>query len=324
MGTLRIGTRGSALALVQAELTELALRKISPDLELQRVIVTTTGDKRLDLQLAKLVDEKGNPLDKGVFTKELEQALEGNEIDVAVHSAKDVPTVLPEGMLLAGALPRAAVEDVLLVSGTQEIPLLSQLECGLRIATSSVRRAAIVRWRNPGLAVVEVRGNVQTRLRKLAAGESFDAMILARAGLERLGMDPASGKIELEGHVFSARILPLEEMLCAAGQGVVAFEVLAQEKKVQQILQQISHQPSWLSLRAERALLHALQAGCQTPVAAYAQVWGEEMQMQAYAFSEEELHLENCSPVAVSGVGSANMPEALGQKLGKELLQKLI
>lgn len=316
--TLRIGTRGSALALAQAELTEAALRQRFPELGLERVVIETTGDQRLDLRLAELRDAAGQALDKGVFTKELEIALKDGRIDVAVHSAKDVPTELPDGLVLAGALERAATEDVLIVAGAAGLGGLADLGAGARVGTSSVRRAAILRWRRDDLRPVDVRGNVQTRLRKLALDGGMDALVLARAGLERLGLDPASGRLVMEEREFSCAVLAAETMLCAAGQGVIAWEIRADDQSTAEILAGVSHAASWAALRAERALLAALGAGCQTPVSAWARAEGGELRMDAWLFADED----GAAPVQAGLRGSGDRPEALGRALAAELAGK--
>lgn len=310
---LKIGTRGSALALAQAELAEAALRARFPRLELERVIIETTGDKRLDLRLADLRDADGKPLDKGVFTRELELALEDGRIDVAVHSAKDMPTELPPGLVLAGALERAPSEDVLLVPGHAGIAGIADLPEGARVASSSVRRAAILRWRRADLQPVDIRGNVQTRLRKLAENGGQEALVLARAGLERLGLEPAAGSITLEGRRFSSAVLDAGTMLCAAGQGVIAFEIRAGDAATGEMIGAITHGPSWAELRAERALLAALGAGCQTPVSARAVAGPEGLTMEAWLFDDGQ----GVAPRI--GRAGGSIPAQLGLELARKL-----
>jgi len=212
---LIVGTRGSALALVQAEMTEGLLRAAFPEKEIVRKVITTTGDRRTDVALSEVAKVEG-VLDKGVFTKELEVALEAGEIDLAVHSLKDVPTVLPEGFEISSVLERAPVNDVLISKNADGIAGLA--ECAV-VGTSSVRRQRMIQWMRSDLKHADIRGNVPTRLRKLAESDQYDAIILAEAGLKRLGYD-AEGEMKTEeGSVFG-EILNPEEFLPAAGQGL--------------------------------------------------------------------------------------------------------
>ena len=174
---LIVGTRGSALALVQADMTEKLLAEKFPEKEIIRKVITTTGDRRTDVALSQVAKVEG-VLDKGVFTKELEIALEAGEIDLAVHSLKDVPTVLPEGFEICSVLERAPVNDVLI---TKEKGGLNALKQGATVATRSVRRQKMLQWMRPDIKIVDIRGNVPTRLRKLAESEELDAIILAEA-----------------------------------------------------------------------------------------------------------------------------------------------
>ncbi len=221
-----IGTRGSELALFQANATETALAAAFPDFQIERRIIKTTGDRRTDVALADVAKAEGI-FDKGVFIKELEMALDDGSIDIAVHSLKDLPTVLDPRFALATVLKRAAVRDVLVTRGSGGF---NDLPAGARVGTSSVRRAKQVEFLRPDLKVVDLRGNVPTRLEKLASGENHDAILLAEAGLVRLGYlpeTPAEGDSDpvlnmpglfaqrLEEHVFFP----------AAGQGAIGLEI---------------------------------------------------------------------------------------------------
>ncbi|MFV1993883.1 MAG: hydroxymethylbilane synthase, partial [Verrucomicrobiales bacterium] len=229
---LVLGTRGSALALAQAAMTRIALEE-ALGLAVEQRIIKTVGDQRQDLKLSEFSTPAPGQeaiLDKGIFTKELESALREGEIDAAVHSLKDVPTELEADFEIAGVLPRAAVEDVLLsrcYDGIEELPR------GARVATSSVRRRRLLEHLRPDLEVVEIRGNVGTRLRKLVEQEELDGILLARAGLERLGhAGLEDGVLEAQGVRLRARILGCEEFLPAAGQGIVGIEIRVGDERV--------------------------------------------------------------------------------------------
>lgn len=261
---IRVGTRGSELALAQADLFEAAARAAHPHLRFQRVIIRTIGDQRQDIRLAELSGSTGSPVDKGVFTKELEMALEAGEIDVAVHSLKDVPTEIPSAFAITGAMERAPVEDVLVsVSGSGGWRALPQ---GAIVATSSQRRKCQLLALRPDLRVIEIRGNVPTRLRKLASGDHGHAILLARAGLERLGWMPASGRIRIDDRDLPCSILPENVLLPAAGQGAIGLETRSNDAAAAAIAAAVTHAPTWARVRCEREFLRLLQAGCHTPV----------------------------------------------------------
>ena len=271
---IRIGTRGSELALAQATMFEAALCARFPDLEIQRVIIRTTGDHRQDVRLADLSGSAGSPVDKGVFTKELESALAEDRVDIAVHSLKDVPTEVDSAFLVAGAMERAMVEDVLL----SRVPLpagLASMPAGAVVATSSVRRKCQLLAHRPDLGILEIRGNVPTRMRKVLAGGHGDALLLARAGLERLGWQPSSGHVEVDGSILHAVVLAEDVMYPAAGQGAIGLEIRAEDDHARAIVQSLTHLPTWARVRCEREFLRLLQAGCHTPVGIITTVDGE-------------------------------------------------
>jgi hydroxymethylbilane synthase len=275
-----IGTRGSALALAQAELTERALGMVFPGLEVRREVIRTTGDRRTDVALSEVAKVEGG-LDKGVFTKELEVALAAGQIDIAVHSLKDVPTVLEPCFDIAGTLERASVRDVLVAlkpGGLAELPE------GAVVGTSSVRRARQLAWLRPDLVIRDLRGNVPTRLEKLAAG-GYEAILLAEAGLVRLGHDltrPARvGGVDLH-------FAPLDqhEFYPAAGQGAIGFEIRADDEEAAEIVRAICHHPTFARVRAEREFLRLLDAGCHTPVGVFSTLDGGCIKMAARVFPE--------------------------------------
>ncbi|MDA7862041.1 hydroxymethylbilane synthase [Akkermansiaceae bacterium] len=278
MNKLKIGTRGSALALKQAEITEAALAAAFPELEVERVIITTTGDRRTDVALSEVAKVEG-VWDKGVFIKELEIALENGEIDVAVHSLKDLPTVLEDQFELAGVLERAPVRDAFIGKVSWE-----ELGQGSVVGTSSARRAQQLVDLKPGVEVCDLRGNVPTRLRKAAEGE-MDGIILAEAGLRRLGYS-VEGSLEIEGHVLSVQCLPEREFFPAAGQGAVGYEIRSNDCESRAIIAALNHDDTWARITAERRFLELLSAGCNTPVGVWSEITGDEIKMGARVYPE--------------------------------------
>jgi len=308
MKPLVIGTRGSALALVQAEMTEAILTRTFPERKLVRNVIKTTGDRRTDVPLSEVAKVEG-VLDKGVFTKELEVALDAGSVDIAVHSMKDVPTVLDESFCIAGVLERAPVRDVL-VSMTPGG--LDGLPEGATVATSSVRRQRQLKWLRPDLKLVDIRGNVPTRLEKLAGNPELDAIMLAEAGLVRLGYD-ISGK--LDGGLYVAP-LAAETFLPAACQGIVGFEIRKDDEDSRACVEAITHASSMVQARAEREFLRLLDAGCHTPVGVRSWVEGEVLNMTARVFDEEN---EQAPPKEAQAQGATSDPESVAATLYQSL-----
>ena len=245
--TIRVGTRGSRLALIQTELTLALLRDAHPNVSFEVVTVTTQGDVNQTAPLAGM--------GLGVFVKEIERRLESGEIDMAVHSLKDMPTVLPAGMALGAVLERADPRDAL-VSHLGKT--LADFPSGARIGTSSPRRQAQIAERRPDLNIVPIRGNVDTRLRK-AAGEECDGTVIAVAGLDRMGM----------AQVITEYLSP-EEFVPPPGQGAMAVEIRADDERTAELVASADHPPTTAAVKAERSFLEALGGGCQVPVGAYA------------------------------------------------------
>jgi hydroxymethylbilane synthase len=306
---VRIGTRGSALALAQAEMTEAALRVAVPGIELERIIIKTTGDRRTDVPLVDVAKAEGH-LDKGVFIKELELALEAGQIDLAVHSLKDVPSDLEDGFTIAAVLPRAPVGDVLVTKAAGGLAGLPQ---GAAVATSSVRRQRMLRAMRGDLRVVDIRGNVPTRLRKLAEQEELDGLILAEAGLVRLGL-MADGMVRSGGHDLWAERLDVEQFYPAAGQGAVALELRAGDETMQDLCGQLNHAPSELAVTAERAFLLLLGAGCETPVGVRTELADGVLRMWAKVFEDDHER-----PLEAMVEGPANDPKAVAALLREQL-----
>lgn len=279
MNTLKLGTRGSALALKQAEMTEAALAKAFPDLQVERVVIKTTGDRRTDVALKDVAKAEGI-WDKGVFIKELEVALENGEIDVAVHSLKDMPTVLEDPFQLRSVLERAAVADVWVGKISW-----NEVKKGARIGTSSVRRARQVQYLRPGTRIVDLRGNVPTRMEKAAMDEDYDGIILAEAGLERLGYQ-TEGIQEIQRYPLFIEAFDEQEFLPAAGQGAVGLEIRRGDERAGKIVDALNHQETWDRVSAEREFLRLLEAGCSTPIGVWSVLDGELLTMGARVFPE--------------------------------------
>ncbi len=263
--TLRLGTRGSPLALTQANMVRDALLAAHPGLEVEIVPIKTTGDRVQDRALAEIGG-------KALWTKELDRALLGGEIDIAVHSMKDVETIRPAEIAIVAMLPRADVRDRLI--GAASFDALPQ---NARIGTSSPRRAAQVRRLRPDLIPVLFRGNVDTRLGKLTTGEA-DATLLAAAGLDRLGR-----------HEVGA-VIPIETMLPAPSQAAVGIEARANDSASAALLSAIDHRETHRCVLAERALLAALHADCHSPVAALARIDAGELHIIGELLSEDGAH----------------------------------
>jgi hydroxymethylbilane synthase len=317
---ITLGTRGSELALTQTSMVTALLNEAHPGLEVVRNIITTSGDKRQDLRFAEFAAATGGVIDKGIFIKELEIALEDHKIDAAVHSLKDVPSDLESHFTLTAILKRASIEDVLITAGS--CASIQDLPKGARVGTSSVRRARQLKWMRPDLQIVEIRGNVPTRVKKVIspAGEALDAVMLAAAGLERLGlMQPGSGKIEIEGTTLNSVVLDCQEFLPAAGQGAIAIEVLQRNSEARDALQALNHPETAARVQAEREFLKLLGAGCQTPVGARTWVEGGQLHMRVRVFSEQN---ESAPPQELEAANSIESPRTLATKLASQVIRR--
>jgi hydroxymethylbilane synthase len=289
--SIRIGTRGSPLALAQAKMVRDALVAHHAG-EIEIVTIRTSGDR---IQDRPLVEAGG----KGLFTKEIEEALLAGAIDLAVHSAKDMPTVLPDGLMLASCLPREDVRDAFI---SRKAASLRDLPQGAVIGTASLRRQAMVKRLRPDVSVVPLRGNVETRLKKLEAGE-VDATLLALAGLKRLGLaDKATA------------LLDVQEFLPAVGQGAITIEVRADDAGTRELLARIDHADTSVALAAERAFLAVLDGSCRTPIAGHALLDGD-----ALSFRGMILRPDGSEAHETSRAGSRKDAAALGADAGAEL-----
>lgn len=308
---LVVGTRGSALALVQAEMTEGLLRAAFPEAEIVRKVITTTGDRRTDVSLAEVAKVEG-VFDKGVFIKELEIALENGEIDIAVHSLKDVPTVLEDQFEIISVLERAPVADVLVTKQPGGIEGLAQ---GAKVASSSCRRQKMLRWIRPDIEMVDIRGNVPTRLRKLAENPDIDGIILAEAGLVRLGYN-ATGEMSTEAGPVYGEAVDTERFLPAAGQGAVGIEVRKGDEVSAAFVRAINHAPTMTAITAEREFLRLLDGGCHTPVGVVTQAFGDSLMMEGIVFPEGDAIGD---PMTAEVSGPLSEPLKVAETLFKSL-----
>lgn len=292
---LVIGSRGSELALWQAKFVKKELERKNKNLSVEIKIINTKGDKILDVALSKIGD-------KGLFTKELENELLKGSIDIAVHSLKDLQTELPKGLKLAAVTKRHPVEDVLIAR--KKRMTLKDLPEGAVVATGSLRRSSQLLHIRPDIKIEELRGNVPTRIKKFLESK-WDAIILARAGVERL---------KLNKHISS--VINVAEILPAVGQGALGIEIRSDNKLAEKVLKSIHHDATYKAVLAERALLKALEGGCQVPIGAYAQVKPAGLFLEAVVGS-----IDGLVTFRKKMRGSKNNPEKLGQKLANDLLK---
>jgi len=291
MRTLRLGTRGSRLAVMQSGMVADALR--ARGVEIEVVVIRTSGDRLADVALA---DFGG----KALFVREIEEALLEGRVDLGVHSLKDMPADLPAGLAVTAYPARVDPRDVLL---TRSGGGLDELPRGARVATSSLRRRALLLARRPDLRIEPIRGNVDTRLRKLDEG-FCDGLVMARAGLERLGLKPEH-----------AHALPVEEFLPAVGQGILGVEARTADAEVLEALRGVDHAATRLQALAERAFLRRLGAGCHTPVAAHARLDGDAISMAGLVASPDG---------ATMLTGKVDGPDSLAAALGERLADDLL
>lgn len=292
---LRIATRSSPLAVWQAEYVKQRLEGLHEGLSVELILIKTQGDKILDTPLAKIGG-------KGLFVKELEQAMMAGEADIAVHSMKDVPMELPEGFDLPVICEREDPRDAFVSNHYDSLDALPQ---GARVGTSSLRRSAQLKALRPDLEVLSLRGNVQTRLSKLDDGQ-FDAILLAAAGLKRLGLHE---RIRYE--------LPPEVSLPAVGQGAVGIECRADDAETKALLAPLNDADTWDRVVAERAMNRRLEGGCQVPIAGYAELQGDELWLRALVASEDGTEV-----LRVEGRAPRGEAQQLGIGLGDQLLGK--
>lgn len=291
--TLIVGTRGSQLAIWQAEWVQRQLKAIAPDISVILKRIQTSGDKIQDVPLAKIGG-------KGLFVKEIEEALLRRDIDLAVHSMKDVPSELPEGLEIVCVPEREDPRDALIA---REGHTLATLPVGSRVGTSSLRRQAQLLHVRPDLKIAMLRGNVDTRLRKVREGH-FDAIILAASGLKRLGWDQEV-----------TEYLSVDVSLPAIGQGSLGLEGRKDDTLVRDLVAQFEHRPTRIAVTAERALLAALEGGCQVPIAGYATLQGDTLTLDGLVAS-----LDGKRYIRQVVSGHAGEAESIGARVAEQLL----
>ncbi|MFZ3131246.1 MAG: hydroxymethylbilane synthase [Desulfosporosinus sp.] len=292
MRIIRIGTRDSQLAMWQANWVKTQLHLLYPNLEFELVPMKTKGDKIMDVPLSKIGD-------KGLFTKELEQGLLSDELDMAVHSLKDMPTLLPIGLTISSYCQREEPRDVFL--SKNGIPL-EDLPTGAIIGTSSLRRKSQLKHYRPDFGFMDLRGNLQTRWKKLTES-NMQGIVLAAAGVKRLGWEDRI-----------TQILSENLMLSAVGQGSIAIEIVAQRTDIQELLSQLNHLETEQAVRAERALMRQLEGGCQVPIGALAQVVNGQIILRGMVASLDGVRL-----IKAEAVGTD--PEAVGIDLANRLVE---
>jgi hydroxymethylbilane synthase len=292
---LRIGTRGSRLALWQAHHVADLLRQLAAPRPLELIEIETIGDRVRDVALSRIGGD-------GVFTKEIQRALLAGTVDIAVHSLKDLPTAPVAGLTLAAVPPRGPTGDVFV---SRQHARFADLPPGATVATSSLRRRAQALHRRPDLRLVDLRGNVETRLRKLTE-QGLDAIILAEAGLQRLG---------LAGHI--TEVLDPEWMLPAVGQGALGLECRANDRITLELLHHLDDPLTRSAVLAERAFLRGLGGGCLVPIGAAAVVEGERLSLRGVVLTPDGLQR-----MAGEKIGPAAAAEAVGQQLADDLLQQ--
>ncbi len=290
----RVGTRSSALALWQTYYVIDLLKKEFPTCEFEVVEMSTKGDRILNQSLSAIGD-------KGLFTQELEQAMLSGDIDFAVHSLKDMPTLLPDGLALTAMTQRQDPRDALLTKNGTSIDTLPK---GAVVGTSSLRRKAQLLHRRPDLKVVDLRGNVQTRIKKYL-GPDYDAAILATVGLERM---------ELDQHIVAR--LDSDEFVPAVGQGIVVVESRNDDEAMLNMLSKINDEITWKCATAERAFMRKVEGGCQIPIGALAHVNEDEMVLRGFIGS-----LDGSEAIIRSQSGNLSDPDGLGAALAEEMLE---
>ena len=314
-----ICTRGSALALAQSNMIAAQCRAAFPKLQFELKIIRTTGDKLQKASMAKTDPS----LPKGLFTKELEVALLAGEADLAVHSLKDLPTELPVGLILAATPEREDVRDVLIyrdasqstARGFKANATLKDFPKSATIATSSTRRKMSLLALRPDLNIVEIRGNVATRMQKVADNEKIDATVLALAGITRLKFKiKANGTITGEDvpDGLLASVLDLETMLPCVGQGAIGIETRADDERIAKICAKLNHAATFHCVTAERAFLRGMGGGCQSPVGAHARISGSKIALKAISFRD-----------ALVKRGEAKRPIAEAALLGEQIAEEL-
>jgi len=292
---IKIGTRGSSLALTQTNFVAERIMREIPQANIEICIIKTSGDIMQDVSLLQIGG-------KGVFVKEIEDALLAGSIDLAVHSMKDVPTEIPSGLTFAAVLPREDVRDVLVSRGNRKI---EQMRKGAKIGTGSLRRASQLLAMLPDLEIVSLRGNLDTRLKKIET-ENLDGVIVAAAGVKRMGL---TGKI--------TQYLPVEIMLPAVGQGALGLEIRDNDSRLKEILARLNHAPAYTEVAAERSFLRHLGGGCRLPIAALGKQEGDKLSLEGLVAAPRGSGI-----IRDKVQGTAAGVEELGKKLADMILER--
>ena len=293
--TIRIGTRGSALALFQANWVKDQLIQLDPSLTVQIQVIKTKGDKILDVPLAKVGG-------KGLFVKEIEEALLSGAVDLAVHSMKDMPAELPKGLCIGAVPERETPNDVLIASKHTR---LADLPSSAKVGTSSLRRSSQLLALKPAVEIVPLRGNIDTRIKKLHAGE-MDAIILAAAGVKRLN---------LEQHI--TELIDTHSILPAVGQGALCIETREADERIETVVSRLNHHATRVAVMGERAFLHRLEGGCQVPIAAFGVLENQELSLTGLV-----ANLNGTSVLKDTITGNENEAKHIGIELAERLLEK--
>jgi hydroxymethylbilane synthase len=301
---ITLGTRGSQLALAQTELVRQSLERLPDPPEVAVRVIKTTGDQRLDLSLS----QPGPMIDKGFFTKELEEALLREEIDAAIHSLKDLPTSLPAGLELIATLARPDPCDILISKTARS---LAETPLNAIVATGSPRRSRQLIFRRPDLSVADIRGNVLTRVSRLLREDSWNAIVLAKAGLQRVGFDLGDGKMTLDSAELF--VSDLVEILPAVGQGAIAIETASRRAELKTLFCKINDATTWFCTQAERELLRLLGGGCQTPIGVQTRIQGNTLYFEAIVFDN------GSKPQSGAVSGTFHTPQAAATALISKL-----
>jgi hydroxymethylbilane synthase len=292
---IKIGTRGSKLALVQANAVVESLNKFAPEITAEICVIKTSGDIMQDVSLLKIGGQ-------GVFVKEIEDALLAGSIDLAVHSMKDVPGETPDGLIFAAILPREDVRDILVSRGNIKLEFMPR---GAKIGTGSLRRGAQIQAILPDVTIVSLRGNIDTRLKKIET-ENLTGIILAAAGMKRLGYVQ---KI--------TQYLPIELMLPAVGQGALGLQIRKTDYDLAKALTRLNHAPTAAEITAERSYLRALGGGCRLPIAAYGLIAGQRLTLEGLVAAPN-----GASVIRDKVWGALDESEDLGEKLANMIMEK--
>ncbi|RLC03014.1 MAG: hydroxymethylbilane synthase [Deltaproteobacteria bacterium] len=301
---IRIGTRGSQLALWQANFIKTEIERLFPDCDVELDIIKTTGDKITDRPLAMIGG-------KGLFVKEIEAALLNNDIDLAVHSMKDMPGELPKGLII-GAIPKRENPFDVLISKNKS--LLSDYKKGAKIGTSSLRRASQIKHVRPDVTIESIRGNLDTRIKKLKAGD-YDAIVLAAAGLRRLGQES-----EITEYLDEAIMIP------AVGQGALCIETRENDGDIEVIMERLNHHDTWICVTGERAFLKQIEGSCHIPVACFGKIIDNEVALTAVVASvdgKELIKEKIVSPMDKVEKNGRALADRVLEKGGKKILESL-